>query len=402
MRTHPSLVLALVLAACDPGPGPDLGDEPDAPDAPDAPDTSAPRAPGGAPLHTLELPAVLAASHELLLYTDLDGDHASVATELHYGLHASYPRAVTVLPGTGLILAPECQPRPGDVVWHTLTELDGDAAGLTLAAGALAVDLRAEGTVTALLTGELQGQSCTLPGGLVTTVPLAQRIVLRVDQVAGFTVEQFHQQLGDCPDRVVLPADAPLWAPTARPFNARAELFAPINAPTPVGITLRSPGALTAGADPWQLIAQPGVVTIAVDTTLPVRGLGSFTVIGPDALTSVAAALYLKTSASKGTVSEPIADGGSYPLFFPDQPNTVELHVDAATSELGKLCANLPAAWFAVSTTTPARCDAPAASDDPLTSFIPIARIRAPGECRLAVQIPGTTHRWTTHFRTTD
>lgn len=405
MRTTTSLVIGLLLTACDPGAAPEPTTDPTGPTDPTDPTDSGPGsttqlAPGPAPVHSLTFPAVLAASHELLTYADLDGDQASARTELAYGLHPDYPDRVTLRPGVGMILAPECQAQQGELVWHSLAEVEGSAAGLELRAGALAIALREEGTVSALLHGELRGQDCALPG-VTTVVPLAHRIVLQVDRVAGFRVEQFHQQLGDCHDRVVLPADAPLWAPTARALDDHDDVLELINAPTPAGITLRSPGALTAGPDPWSLIAEPGLVAIDVATSLPVRGLASFTVVGPEALTSVDAALYLRRAASKGSLSDPIEPGMSYALFFPDQRNTVELHVDTATTELGELCADPPAAWFVSTSTTPAVCTAPAASDDAWTGFISVARVVTTGECRLAVELPGTAHRWATWFRTT-
>lgn len=406
MRTPTSLAIGLALAACVPGAGPEPTTDPtDTGPTETGPTDAQPGsttmlAPEPVPVHTLTFPAVLADSHELLTYADLDGDRASARAELAYGLHPDYPDLVTLLPGVGMVLAPECQAQQGELVWHSLAEVEGNAAGLELRAGALAIELREEGTVSALLHGELRGQDCGLPG-VTTVVPLAHRIVLQVDRVVGFKVEQFHQQLGDCHDRVVLPADATLWAPTARALDDHDTALELINAPTPVGITLRSPGALEAGPDAWSLIAEPGLVAIDVATTLPVRGLASFTVVGPEALTSVDAALHLQRAANKGSISEPIEPGMSYPLFFPDQRNTVELHVDAATTELGKLCADPPAGWFVSTSTTPDRCTAPAASDDEWTGFISVARVVTTGECRLAVELPGTTHRWETWFRTT-
>jgi len=35
------------------------------------------------------------------------------------------------------------------------------------------------------------------------------------------------------------------------------------------------------------------------------------------------------------------------------------------------------------------------------SSFVSVAAVRSPGECRLEVRIPGTSHRWTTRFSTT-
>ncbi|MFY0540525.1 hypothetical protein [Nannocystis pusilla] len=228
MRTATSLVIGLALAACDPGSGPEATTDPT--DLGLGPTTLL--APGPAPVHTLTFPAVLAASHELLTFADLDGDRASARTELAYGLHPDYPDRVTLMPGVGMVLAPECQAQQGELVWHSLAEVEGSAARLELRAGALAIELRDEGTVSALLLGELRGQDCALPG-VATVVPLAHRIVLQVDRVAGFMVKPFHQQFDGCHDRVVLPADAPLGAPTVRALDDQDTLLELINAPTP-------------------------------------------------------------------------------------------------------------------------------------------------------------------------
>lgn len=384
MRTFASLLTTLVLSACDPAPaaGPDTG--PDDPPADDRPTT-----------HELTLPARYAATHDELLYAQLDGAQAVAEAELSYALADAYPSRVTITPESAYVLAPECQAQPGPVVWHTIAEVEGDAAGLELVDGALSVELRDEGTVSALLQGDVSEQACDLADAPVTTIPLQHRVVIHVHRPTGFVIETLHQQLGDCPDTVILPVGVPLWRPTAQPLDAEGKPFAAFNAPTPVAITLRSSGALTTHAK--YLTAEPGTVSLTVDTPLPVHGLDAFEVIGPAALTSVDAALYLQKAAAKGTVLEPIAAGKSYALFFPEMRNTVDLRVDAAATARGPLCANIPAAWFASTTATPERCAATAGDPD-ATGLIPVADIRGPGECRLEVTMPGTTFAWSTRF----
>jgi hypothetical protein len=370
-------------------------------DAGDGPGTANLDPPLGAgPIgHELTLPVQHASSTEVIVYANLAGDHASESTELSYGLADGYPTRVALVPGDGFVLGDDCPLQPGPVIWRSIAEVQGDAAVLRLEHGAVTVELREEGDVSALLVGEVTQQHCDFAGSTVTTVPLQHRIDLHVRRVEGFEVEQFHQLLADCLDAMILPADALLWAPVARPFDATGARFDPANAPTPATITLRSDGALTLANEAGQLTAGPGTVTVTVDTDLPVRGLDSFTVVGPESLTAVDAALYLSKAVAKGSVVEAIEDGGEYQLFFPDQRNTVDLRVDAAMTAGGKLCANLPGAWFAATSATPKQCAAsPANPEESLSGEITIADIHAPGECRLAVTIPGTDLEWTTRF----
>src|SRR5690606_6470727 len=194
----------------------------------------------------------------------------------------------------------------------------------------------------------------------------------------------------------------PLQAPTAQPLDAADQPFTALNAPTPVSITLRSDAALTQVSEDGALWAETGEVSVVVDTTLPVRGLESVTLVGPDTLTAVERARYLRKAAAKGSIVEPIEDGSSYRLFFLDEVNKVDVQVDSAMTTHGRLCAGVPAVWFASSSATPERCEAGPGSFEKLSfAAIPIATILDVGECRLEVTIPGTSHAWTTHFTTT-
>jgi hypothetical protein len=383
MRTLALFVAGIVLTACGAGPG-----EPP------------PEAPGLA--HELTLPAKLASSHEVTLYSHLDDGQATELTEVSYGLTDGYPTRVTLSARDGYVLSQGCELRLGAVVWQSIVEVQGTAAKLDLDKGTLALDLREEGDVSVLLEGEITEQHCTSGDGpAVTSIPLKHRVVLHVHRVAGFVVEQFHQQLADCWDSMVLPSGATLWAPAASPLDAEGQRFEAANAPTPVAITLRSDGALTPVGEA-QLSAEAGTVSVLVDTMLPVQGLRSFDVVGPDALTAVEAALYLRKAASKGDISERIEEGMSYEIFFPELSNEVEIHVDSAMTARGKLCANIPAAWFSSTSATPEQCEASAEGTEAVSSsFVSVAAVRSPGECRLEVTLPGTSQRWTTKFSTT-
>ncbi|MDI1484606.1 hypothetical protein [Polyangium sp. y55x31] len=380
MRAVASLVFALVLAACADGPAPDSAEP--------------------SPVHTLTLPARYASSSDVVAYAELANGQAKEETELTYALADGYPREVTLVPKDGFVLSSDCKMHPGPVVWQSIADVQGTAAAVEIVGGALAVELREEGTVTVLLEGEITGQQCpSEDGSIATALPLQHRLVLHVERVTGFVVEQFHQQLAGCWDAMVLPAGAPLWAPTARPLDATGKPFSAVNAPAPVALTLQSNGDLTSGPGVTYMTAGPGTVTVSVDTTLPVQGMQAFEVVGPDALTSVEASFYLRKAALKGNVSEPIEEGASYKLFLPEESNGVDLHVEEAMTTHGKLCENVPGAWFASESSTPVQCDASVGVVDPFaSSTIPVAAIGDAGECRLWVTIPGTTQRWATRF----
>ncbi|MDI1435307.1 hypothetical protein [Polyangium sorediatum] len=382
------LMFGLALAACADNPAPSAAEPPPGP---------------AAPVHTLTLPASYASSSKVDAYAEFANGLAKEETELTYGLSEGYPRDVTLVAKNGFVLSSDCSISPGQVVWQSIADVQGTAAMVALVDGALAIELHEEGTVTVLLEGEITEQHCPSgDGSMATAVPLQHRLVLHVKPVAGFVIEQFDQRLADCWDTLVLPSDAPLWAPTARPLDAMENPFSPVNAPAPVALTLRSHGDLTSGPGSTYLTAGPGTVTVSVDTTLPVQGMQVFEVVGPDALTSVEASFFLRKAALKGNVSEPIEEGTSYTLFLPEESNGVDLHVDAAMTTHGKLCANMPESWFASSSSTPAQCEASVGGVEPFASSImPVAAIGDPGECRLSVTIPGTTQRWTTRFSIT-
>lgn len=385
MRTLATFLAAIVLTACGAEPGTDPGDPPGA----------------KAKDHELKLPARHEAAGEVIVYAELQGATATHQTALHYALGDGYPDQVTLAPQHGFVVSQGCQIVLGAVVWQSIAEVQGTAAKVALGDGKLSVDLLDEGEVSVLLQGEITGQHCTSDGGpLVGSIPLQHRVVIQAHRVAGFVVEQLYQQLSGCPGAVVLPSGAPLWAPTASPLAAGGLRFEAANAPAPVAITLRSRGVLTP-LDDGDLSAEAGTVSVSLDTKLPVEGLQSFEVVGPEALTAVEAALTLRKAAAKGSVSEPIEEGMSYDLFFPEEPNEVVVRVSAAETALGALCANVPGSWFSSASSTPEQCAASVGVTDPYSADVPVASVRAPGECRLEVTIPRTHHAWATRFTTT-
>ena len=335
-------------------------------------------------------------SLEVIAYGHVDATGvATDVTELSYALGADYPAEVVLVPKGGYAMGRNCALDFGTLTWSTLV-VEGTAVTASLEGGSLHLTLREEGDASLLLEGNVDQQHCS--GNAV--VPLHQRINVHVHRVAGFTVDTLHQYWVECETKVVLPADAPLWVPVAHAMDAEGRQFEPANAPSPVQLTLRSSGALSPAPNAWEFTAAPGHVTISLETALPVQGLSSFEVVGPDALTEVQAALYLRKAASKGSVSEALEDGGSYRLFFPGQDNAVTARVETARTAGGRLCANVPAAWFSAVSSTPEQCGSPPVSDEPFGD-VAVAAVRALGECRLEVTIPETAQRWAARFTTT-
>lgn len=392
-------VLCVVLAACDPVPAASPESPGEGQESPPGPQGAGQEPRPGSQGETLIWPAVVAAEHSLLVYAELEAGEARLTSELALGLAAGYPARLTVAADDGFVISPGCALRPGAVVWDAIAGVEGTAAEARLVDGALVLTAVGEGTAAVTLVGEIADQACD-DAGPAGPIRLRHEVVVRVRRVAGFVVETFHQHADGCTDAVVLPADAALWAPTARPVDPQGEAFAAINAPVPVTLTLRSDGALAAG-EAGMFSAGVGEVTVLADTELPVAGLRAFTVVGPDALVDVDAALYLQRTAAKGTASEQIVDGGEYRLFFPEERNTVDVRVAAATTTRGPLCAGVPGGWFAATSETPTRCAA-IAGEAELDGQVSVAEIRGFGECRVAVTIPGAAvAAWSTWFRAT-
>ena len=357
------------------------------------------------PVADLVVPAELAAQGAVSIYAQLDGGAAVFASEQSYVLGDGYPSQVTLAP-TGLVYvaAAGCSYAvPPTAHWYTLSEVTGDAATLVLDGGTLTVSLQHEGTVTALLEGELIGARCEVGGVTRGTYPLRHRLTLRVHRVASFVVEHTHQLWPGCNGAtLVAPAGIELSFPRVHPVDVAGVELRAANAPRPVALRLRSPADSLVGTDTgWRFTAEKGKVEVVVDTTLPVRGLQAFELVAPSSLSSLEASLQLTRTASKGSVSLPIEDGKSYRVFFPDEPNTVDVKVGAVVTALGPLCAPVPAAWFAATTSTPGQCVTPVRGMAASSAWTPVASIVSAGECRVEVTVPGTAHRWAASFSTT-
>jgi hypothetical protein len=79
----------------------------------------------------------------------------------------------------------------------------------------------------------------------------------------------------------------------------------------------------------------------------------------------------------------------------------VDIKVDAAATEKGAICGLLPSTWFATTTETPAQCAPTSAPDGDASPWLPVASILSEGECRVDVNVPGTSFHFPASFRTT-
>ena len=339
----------------------------------------------------LQLPAEHATDVPLTTYVRADG---TWDTEIDYALGDGYPTSLTITPPSSVYVIQGCSKPQGTATWGRISTIEGSGATVALESGVVSVTLVAEGTMNEALAGSASDLDCSG----VTTLPLEQRLTIRVRRVSGFLVDQLHQGWPGCEQQVVLPAGVEAWIPVAHPLDANGQRFKAANAPRPVAITIESTGALTRGSESWKLTGAPGHVTLRLHTDKPVQGLEGFDVVGPDTLTEVDAKLVLRKAAAKGSVVEELTDGASYLLWYPEQENLVDLAVNAATSTAGQLCMPIPSAWVAASSSTPAQCGP--TSGELYGGGLPVAKIQSLGECKLEVTIPNTSHRLATAFST--
>lgn len=326
----------------------------------------------------LVFPTEYAAATELIAYAQYVPGQATEFTEITYVLGDEYPREVTLVPSNGYALGGGCRTHFGKLSWTRLVSAEGDAATVSLESGQLKVALRNEGEVSVLLEGTVDSQECpAVDGTTLTIVPLQHRLTLRVHRAASVLVDQLSQRWPECATKVVLPANSVLWVPRAHLVNAAGQQFSAANAPTPFEVTLRSNAALW--LDGSELRADEGTVSISVNTSLPVRGLSAFEVVGPETVSSVQAELFLRKAASKGNVSERLVEDQSYLIWNPEEFNSVDVRVEAVQTSQGRLCAPVPAEWFVAVSATPEQC-APVTEGERSGADVAVAKILGAGQ----------------------
>jgi hypothetical protein len=352
--------------------------------------------------HTLVVPAEHPTTTAIEGLVTFTGDRLNQKTELVYGLAEGYPRQVTITLGKSYVVKSGCQERFAQGSWTAITGRTGTAATVALVDGALTVELQEEGDGMVLVAGEIPGLPCGPEGEPGPAVVFEHLVELHVKRVAGLRLTHSTTGASACTDVLVLPSEHRLWLPQVLALDGAGQPFWPVNAKVPATLTLHSDGELAVGPEPWSFVAAAGAVAVEVDSSLSVEGLQRFDVVGPEALTSVQAELYLRRAVAKGDHSQIIENGKSYPVWFPDRSNGVDLRVETAMTTHGELCAKVPRGWFTVTSATPEQCAVKIEEDDAYAQGVTLATLQSLGECRLDVTVPGAPQRWTTSFHTTE
>ncbi len=381
------MTCALTLVAC--GPLPEPGPAPVAAATVDA----------SVPFVEVVFPARVETRLQATVYAQLDGGTAIVSTQRDFALDEQYPTSVVLEPTGGTVV--NCSQTIPFASWKTIRSISGDAATVALGpSGALSVTLVHEGTVTVVIEGDVGGVRCIVDGGERTSVPLLHTMTLKVQRVAGFVVEHPSRFQEGCEgERLVMPIGADVAVPTALPLDGAGRKFLAANAPAAVSLTLRTQRDVTVTGNAWRL-SQPGQVEVSLATRLPVQGVKTFEVVGPDSVRAIDAALYLTLEAAKGSVSQRVEDGGSYRVFFPTGENTVELRVNSATMNTGPLCSQVPPSWLLASSSTPEQCRVVSPAPG-YAGGTHVASLVAAGACGLDVVLKGTGFHWAAAFSTT-
>lgn len=355
------------------------------------------------PSEELVLPAELASHLDLPAYLRFDGGVADDVGDRTFALGAGFPSQVTLTPtGPVYFVTAGCSySKLPKASWSRLSQVTGTAATLALDGGTLEVALQSEGVVTALLEGEVTGADCKVGGVTVETMPLRHRLTLRVHRVGSLVVGHNSLLAASCGPTLVLPAGVELLYPTLDPVDPAGKKFQAANAQRPAALRMRSLGGGLLATDPYWLARLPaGRVELTVDTTLPVTGLQALEIVGPASIRTVDASLQISLATPKSWRTEPLENGKSYQVEYPDGRSTVDVAVTSVITDIGPLCSRLPGPWFLATTSTPGQCG-PAVAHSRSDWRSAVAEIVRQGDCRLDVSVPGTELRWAAAFHVT-
>ncbi|MDP1823698.1 MAG: hypothetical protein Q8L48_10660 [Archangium sp.] len=324
-------------------------------------------------------------STEVLVYPVYDMGMAAGRTELTYAFGDDYPSEVELVPGSGTACRSELAP----LTWTGIASTEGTAATATLVDGKLKLSLVEEGVVTLFLDGTI-AQSCDGQ----PQVPLRHRLILTVQRIASFEVSHLGQVDDGC-DTLVLPSGDKLRPPRVSALNAAGLPFLPSNASSPVELKLTSDSTVTLSGS-W-FTASPGHVTISLDTGIPVSGLESFDVVGPDSITEMTVELLVRKAISSSTFDfEPLVNGQTYrlPQLIPDATNnSVDVRPVRVVTRKGLLCAYAPPSWFDAVSSTPGVCPRDS-SGEVASTRVPVLKIVDRGECRFKATVVQSTQQW--------
>ncbi|MGV3623294.1 MAG: hypothetical protein ACO1OB_20915 [Archangium sp.] len=277
----------------------------------------------------------------------------------------------------------------------TVTEVNGDAAILSVVDGQLHVELHHEGLMSARVEGVVTGAECDFGGETLSTIPTWHLVELKVSRFSGFEVTH-REQRSTCGPKVIVAAGSSTSLPTVQALDAEGARFTPMNAPRPVSLTLRGDGDVFVNRDAIESVRlSPGRTRIELGTTLPVRGLESLTAVTSSAVTSADIELGLLISYIKGTQWRALSDGSIFQVPYPDDANDVAVRANRIETTEGTLCSQPASEWFFATSQTPSTCAPVISAGDGAQS---VATLLAPGECRATVGLRGTSLQWSTRF----
>lgn len=376
MRT-PVLVMVAVLAAC-----------------------SAPPPPMASP-NARTWPARGESAPTVQLFTELgNGGVAAGPFTLELTLDAAFPRELVVKPAEPAFITRACENglRHGTARWASVTDVQGDAATLSVVDGALHVKLSHAGVMSARVEGAITGSGCEYLGEVLRSVPTWHLVTVKVSGISGFEVTHLEQR-SDCHDKVVVASGRALQLPTVTALDDDGAKFYPVNAPRAVALTLRGQGEVNVDEDE-RVRLSPGRTAIELDTTLPVRGLDGLYAVDAPSVTAAELELGLVRTLIKGSDWLPLVDGETYRLPFPERDNTVSVRANRIETTEGRLCSQAGDDWFVATSQTPETCS-PTVPGDVDAYWPEVVKLTQAGECRATIGVRGTGLTRPTRFSVT-
>lgn len=337
----------------------------------------------------------------IMVYGEIYSDGVA-ADERNFdlALGATYPQTVMVGVAPAYITR-GCQNgiRWGKERFLAITQVMGDAATLSIVDGKLRTELKHEGVVSAVVTGEIYDVECERDEGTLTTVPSRHLMAIRVSGISKLAVVHDEHNSACRADVLVVPANEAQSFPRLMTFNTEGAQFFPINAPRPAAITLTTSAPLTLeeGVNVWLTLPR-GKATVEVDTNVPVDGLREIVAVEPSQVTSASVDLGIERSFSKGSQWVEYVEDKAYQLFDLQLGHYLALRTRYIETTEGALCAQPGNDWFEASTETPRICESTGGD----ASLGVVAKITSYGECKATVKLRDTNLSWNARFSTTN
>ncbi|MGV3623293.1 MAG: hypothetical protein ACO1OB_20910 [Archangium sp.] len=362
------------------------------------PQAPAPMPDGGN--HTAVRPVRTDANPNIDVYAEISNDGvAADEQQLDVALGEPYPQVIDVgVEPAYVTRGCENGLKFGKERLLSLSQVNGDAATLSIVGERLHVELKHEGFVTVTLSGEIYDVMCLRGGELKTTLPSRHLVTMRVSRISKFGVTHVSQGGSRCSGTpLVLAAMKPTSFPWVSAHDSQGALFQPINARDPVQLTLRADAPIEVVESDVKL--PPGRTVIELATTLPVEGLREIVLVEPSRVTSAEIELGVVRAYAKGNEWVRVGDGTSVQLVLPDEENTLAVRTSYVATSEGALCSTPAQDWFEATSSTPETCESFVGSSEEWL-WQSVVKIIAPGECRATVKLRDTSLTWDARFTT--